>query len=149
MTSVQKQRSKMAVKSAGLPSIKTQNLPVSVKEEEKIVGIHFFGNMYEIDPAVATNKEFLEKVVLKAVEIAKMHLVERKAWAFGGKKGGVSVIALVTESHVALHTWNEYKYATLDIYTCGSDSDPKAAFDFVVENLKPKRHQIFYADRSM
>ncbi|MDE1859610.1 MAG: adenosylmethionine decarboxylase, partial [Candidatus Micrarchaeota archaeon] len=68
--------------------------------------------------------------------------------SFGGNKGGVSVIALVTESHIVLHTWNEYKYATLDIYTCGEHSDPHAAFKMIVDALKPKKHQIFYANRS-
>ncbi|MEM0173525.1 MAG: adenosylmethionine decarboxylase, partial [Sulfolobaceae archaeon] len=61
---------------------------------------------------------------------------------------GVSVIALVEESHIALHTWIEYKYATLDVYTCGSQSDPEAGFNFIVQKLRPKKYQVFYADRS-
>jgi S-adenosylmethionine decarboxylase len=118
------------------------------KEEDRIIGLHVFGNLYDLDPKLATDLEYLKAVVLKAVDIAKMTLVEEKAWQFGGRKGGVSVIALVTESHVALHTWNEYKYASLDIYTCGVHSDPHAAFNYVVQALKPKRHQVFYANRS-
>jgi len=54
-----------------------------------------------------------------------MKLVEMKSWKFGGKKGGVSVIALVEESHIAVHTWLEYNYATVDVYTCGEHSDPR------------------------
>ena len=118
------------------------------KETDRIVGLHVFGNLYDLDPKFATDIEYLKAVVLKAVEIAKMTLVEQKAWQFGGKKGGVSVIALVTESHFALHTWNEYKYASIDIYTCGEHSDPHAAFNYVIQALKPKRHQVFYANRS-
>ena len=116
--------------------------------KKRIVGLHVFRNLYDLDPKIATDKEYLKSVVLKAVEMAKMTLVEIKVWDFGGEKGGVSVMALVTESHVVLHTWNEYKYATLDIYTCGEHSDPHAAFNFVVQALKPKRHQVFYANRS-
>ncbi len=118
------------------------------KEKDRIVGLHVFGNLYDLDPELATNVEYVKSVILEAIGIAKMTLVEIKAWSFGGKKGGVSCIALVTESHVALHTWNEYKYATLDIYTCGEHSDPHAAFNHVVQKLKPKRHQVFYANRS-
>lgn len=116
--------------------------------KKKIVGLHVFGNLYDLDPKIATDKEYLKSVVLKAVELAKMTLVEIKVWDFGGEKGGVSVMALVTESHIVLHTWNEYKYATLDIYTCGEQSDPHAGFNHVVQALKPKRHQVFYANRS-
>ncbi len=119
-----------------------------VENEEHIVGMHVFGNLYELDPKLMTDKEFLRSTVLKAVEVANMTLVEHKAWGFGGKKGGVTVMALITESHVVLHTWNEYKYATLDIYTCGEKSNPNAAFDYIVQQLKPKRHKRFFADRS-
>lgn len=93
--------------------------------EDRIVGKHVFGNLYDIDPEDLNNEQLLKDLVLKAVEIAHMNLVEAKSWSFGGKKGGVSVIALIEESHIALHTWNEYNYATLDVYTCGEDSDPR------------------------
>jgi S-adenosylmethionine decarboxylase len=116
--------------------------------EDRIIGKHVFGNLYGIDPAILNDKEYLRELVLEAVKIANMNLVEVKAWSFGGKKGGVSVIALVEESHIALHTWNEYNYATLDVYTCGEHSDPQAAFKFIVDNLKPRKYQVFYADRS-
>ncbi len=116
--------------------------------KERIVGLHVFGNLYDLDPKLATDVDFLKALILKAVKKAKMTLVSIEARPFGGKKGGVSVIALVTESHMILHTWNEYKYATLDIYTCGEHSDPHGAFNLVVQELKPKRHQIFYANRS-
>jgi len=119
-----------------------------MEKEEKIVGKHVFGNLYDITEELLKDKKFLEELVLKAVKEAKMNLVEIKSWEFGGKKGGVSVIALVTESHIALHTWNEYKYATVDVYTCGEDSDPEKAFELIVKELKPKYYKVFYADRS-
>ncbi|MDE1860163.1 MAG: adenosylmethionine decarboxylase [Candidatus Micrarchaeota archaeon] len=120
-----------------------------VTQKGKLIGLHIFGNLYDLDPKMATDLDFLKKIVLDAVGIAKMTLVEQKAWSFGGEKGGVSVICLVTESHIALHTWNEYKYATLDIYTCGEHSNPQGAFDYIVGQLKPKKHQVFYANRGM
>lgn len=116
--------------------------------EDRIIGKHVFGNLYGIEPAILNDKDLLQNLVLQAVKIANMNLVEVKSWSFGGKKGGVSVIALVEESHIALHTWNEYNYATLDVYTCGENSDPAAAFKFITDNLKPKKYQVFYADRS-
>ncbi|AWR97721.1 adenosylmethionine decarboxylase [Acidianus sulfidivorans JP7] len=118
------------------------------EDEQKIIGKHVFGNLYGIDAKILQDKEFLKNLVLEAVNIAHMNLVEIKAWSFGGKKGGVSVLALVEESHIALHTWNEYNYATIDVYTCGEHSDPQAAFNYIVNALKPKRYQSFYADRS-
>jgi len=125
-----------------------QQIYFQTSSEDKIIGKHVFGNLYDLDEKLLTDKELLEKIVREAVSIAKMNLVEIKSWKFGGKKGGVSVIALVEESHIALHTWSEYKYATLDVYTCGEQSDPHAAFNYIVSQLKPRRYQMFYADRS-
>ncbi|MEM0174248.1 MAG: adenosylmethionine decarboxylase [Sulfolobaceae archaeon] len=117
-------------------------------EKERIIGKHIFGNLYGVPENLLKDRKFLEDLILRAVKEAKMNLVEIKSWEFGGIKGGVSVIALVTESHIALHTWNEYKYATIDIYTCGEESRPEDAFELVLRELKPKQFKIFYADRS-
>jgi S-adenosylmethionine decarboxylase len=113
-----------------------------------VIGKHVFGNLYGLDSAVLNDRRFLESVVREAIAKAKMRLIELKSWDLGGRKGGISVIALIAESHVVLHTWNEYNYATLDIYTCGAASEPRVAFEYVAKKLKPRKQQMFYADRS-
>lgn len=117
-------------------------------QEDFIVGKHYYANLYDIDVKAASDEEGLRKTVLEAVDRAKMHLVEIKSWKFGGKKGGVSVIALVEESHIAVHTWLEYRYATVDVYTCGEQSDPLKGIEVIIEFLKPKNYKLMYADRS-
>ncbi|TDA34608.1 adenosylmethionine decarboxylase [Candidatus Nezhaarchaeota archaeon WYZ-LMO7] len=122
-----------------------------VKEDcskKQIVGKHVYGNLYDCDPNVLSDEEFLRNVVEEAARISKCNLYDIKSWKFGGEKGGVSVIALITESHIAIHTWIEYKYATVDVYTCGSKSDPEAAFNFITSQLKPKEYTKYFSDRS-
>ncbi|BCU68479.1 adenosylmethionine decarboxylase [Sulfolobales archaeon HS-7] len=121
---------------------------LTTKPRDRIIGKHVFGNLYSIDEKILRDREYLHSVVLDAVKIANMKLVESKSWEFGGQKGGVSVISLVEESHIALHTWVEYSYATVDVYTCGENSNPEAAFNYIVSKLKPRDYQVFYADRS-
>ena len=113
-----------------------------------IVGKHVYGNLYGIDEEIAFNEAKLRDIVRRAVELSNTKLIELKSWKFGGKKGGISVIALVEESHIALHTWVEYRYATVDVYTCGEHSDPWRAFNYIVSELKPKYYTVNYADRS-
>lgn len=115
---------------------------------KQIVGKHVYGNLYDCDPNVLSDEEFLRAVVEEAAKVSKCNLYDIKSWKFGGEKGGVSVIALVTESHIAIHTWIQYKYATVDVYTCGSKSDPEAAFDFITSQLKPKEYTKYFSDRS-
>ncbi len=115
---------------------------------DRIIGKHVYGNLYEVDIEIAKDEERLKQMVVEASKLANMTLYEVKSWSFGGKKGGVSVIALVLESHIAVHTWIEYRYATVDVYTCGEKSDPWKAFEYIVANLKPKYYTVNYADRS-
>ncbi|MEM0303592.1 MAG: S-adenosylmethionine decarboxylase proenzyme, partial [Saccharolobus sp.] len=48
----------------------------SPSNEDRIIGKHVFGNLYDIDKDKLDDKEYLEKLVLEAVKIANMKLVE-------------------------------------------------------------------------
>lgn len=48
---------------------------------------------------------------------------------------GVSGVVIIAESHLAIHTWPEYGYAAVDLFTCGATCDPKAAYDYLQEAL--------------
>ncbi|NPA70088.1 MAG: adenosylmethionine decarboxylase [Crenarchaeota archaeon] len=112
-------------------------------------GKHVVGNLYGIDRKVLEDEEYLRRLVVEAAEVANMHVVDVRSWRFlGSDKEGVSVIALVIESHIALHTWPCYNYATLDIYTCGEKSDADKAFNYIVEKLRPRYYTKTYIDRS-
>ncbi len=115
---------------------------------KRVVGRHVYGNLYEIDLNVASDEERLKRVVIDAAKAANAKIYDIRSWKFGGEKGGVSVIALVVESHIAIHTWTEYRYATVDVYTCGDSSDPKKAFDIIISELKPRYYTFNYVDRS-
>ncbi|MEM0340691.1 MAG: adenosylmethionine decarboxylase [Acidilobaceae archaeon] len=119
------------------------------KESDVIIGKHIYGSLYHIDKEIAGDEEKLREIVIEAVRASRATLYEVKSWKFGGKKGGVSVIALVTESHIAIHTWLEYDYATVDVFTCGEHTDPARAIEVIVKALKPKHYVTHYADRSM
>ena len=115
--------------------------------EDYIVGKHVYGNLYGISREVALDHDFLVETMKKAAELSNATIIEVRSWVIPGKKGGVSVIVLVDESHLALHTWSEYSYATLDVYTCGEHTEPLKGFQYVVERLKPKKYTMHYVVR--
>ena len=120
------------------------------KSNDKIVGKHIYANLYDVsEEKVFYDKTFCEDLIKKAVENAKATLLDIKSWEIKGEKGGISVIALVAESHIALHSWKEYRYVVIDIFTCGYSSDPWKAWDFIKNKLKPKDYSIHFSDRSM
>ena len=115
---------------------------------EYIVGKHVYGNLYGCDAEALADEQLIVRVVRESVRVAKATLMGVKSWKVEGVKGGVSVLALISESHIAVHTWPEYKYAAVDVFTCGDHSDPEAAFEHIVKALKPRWVVQHYADRS-
>jgi arginine decarboxylase (EC 4.1.1.19) len=71
---------------------------------EHIVGKHVYGNLYGCDAEALADEQLIVRVVNEAVKVAKATLMEVKSWKVEGVKGGVSVLALITESHIAVHT---------------------------------------------
>ncbi|MEM0094349.1 MAG: adenosylmethionine decarboxylase [Candidatus Micrarchaeaceae archaeon] len=122
------------------------------ENQHKVVGKHVYGNLYGIEHGILTNMAALEAATLKAAEIGNMHIVSlmKKQFKIQGSpnNGGVSIIAIIEESHIALHTWPESSYATIDIYSCGAQTNPDASFSYFVEVLKPKTYKKYFADRS-
>ncbi len=119
-----------------------------VNVKGRVIGRHVYGNLYDCPREILCDEEKLKEIVVEAAKIANMTLWEVKSWKFSGEKGGVSVIALVVESHIAIHTWVEYNYATVDVYTCGENSDPWKAFYYIVSKMKPQDYTVHYSDRS-
>ena len=46
---------------------------------------------------------------------------------------GVSGVVVIQESHLAIHTWPEYGYAAVDLFTCGDQVDAWLSFDYLKE----------------
>ena len=48
---------------------------------------------------------------------------------------GVSGVIVIQESHLTIHTWPECRYAAVDLFTCGTNVNAWAAFDYLQEKL--------------
>jgi len=115
---------------------------------DRVVGKHVYGSLYGIPKELAADEDYIRETVLEAVKASGATLLDMRSWRIPGSKGGVSVVAVVLESHIAVHTWVEYDYATVDVYTCGEHTDPWRAWRIIVDRLKPQYYTVHYADRS-
>jgi len=52
---------------------------------------------------------------------------------------GATVMVILSESHVSIHTYPEKGFAAVDCYTCGESVDPQIAIDRIIELLKPNK----------
>ena len=53
---------------------------------------------------------------------------------------GVYGVVVIQESHLAIHTWPEYGYAAVDLFTCGESVDPWVSFDHLKVAFKAANH---------
>ena len=60
------------------------------------------------------------------------------------KGGGLTGYLLLSESHIAFHTYPEYGYLALDIFSCGG-ADSKAALSVFLAALEPGREHLTMA----
>jgi S-adenosylmethionine decarboxylase len=101
--------------------------------------------MYGCDFKVLDNEELFLETFKKAVEEAKMTLLNLSSHQF--KPFGVTALALLSESHMSIHTYPELGYAAADVFTCGDEGDPFKAMEVLIETLKPERRNIIYIPR--
>ena len=61
---------------------------------------------------------------------------------------GVTVIALLAESHISIHTWPESNYSAIDIFTCGQNMMPELASQYLIEALNAEEHFLRLIERN-
>ena len=62
---------------------------------------------------------------------------------------GVSGVVNIAESHIAIHTWPEYQYAAVDVFTCGCNVDPEKAARLITERLGAQSHSLIELRRGL
>jgi spermidine synthase len=78
------------------------------------------------DPAVLDDPTTIERAMVEAAELAGATIVSSSFHHFSPY--GVSGVVVIQESHLAIHTWPEYRHAAIDLFTCGDTLDSEKSF---------------------
>lgn len=105
-------------------------------------------NMTEVAPIDAMHSiEACKTLCLRLVGQAGLRAVGECFYAFG-EGAGVTGVVILAESHVAIHTWPESNYVTLDVFVCNAYQDNRQAalqlFEAMIAEFQPqsvKRYQ--------
>ncbi len=108
------------------------------------MGKHYLLNLYGCSFFLLNNEYFLIDLLENAAVISGATVCETIHKKF--EPQGVTVICLLSESHISIHTWPEEGKAAVDVYTCG-ESNPKIGCDIIIEQLQSKNHTLSYIER--
>jgi len=62
---------------------------------------------------------------------------------------GISGVVIIAESHLSIHTWPEFNYAAVDIFTCGTTTRPEKAAELMVQRLESKDAKLHEVKRGL
>ena len=101
---------------------------------EKFLGKHILAEFWECDVDFLSDREKIENAMLEAAKCAKVTIVEKCFHTFSPY--GVSGVVVIAESHLAIHTWPEYKYCAVDFFTCSHNCNTESAIEYLKLKFK-------------
>jgi S-adenosylmethionine decarboxylase len=109
----------------------------------KAIGRHIILEMWR-----CTNLNSLdtaEQALRDMVAALDVNLLDLKVYPFSPV--GVTGIAIVSESHLVIHTWPEHGYAAVDLFTCGAPRDPQNAVAVLKSYFAPEHIGLMEINR--
>lgn len=100
----------------------------------KGLGRHILAEIYDCDGKILDDLKTIEKIMVEAAIKAGAEVKEVAFHKFCPQ--GVSGVVVISESHLAIHTWPELGYAAVDVFTCGDSVDPWVACRYITDHFK-------------
>lgn len=98
------------------------------------LGRHILAEFFNCDREILNNSSEVELFMKKAALDCGATIVSSVFHTFNPH--GVSGVVVIAESHLAIHTWPEYGYAAVDVFTCGHLVDPEKAIQSIQNSLR-------------
>ncbi|MDR0267737.1 adenosylmethionine decarboxylase [Paenibacillus sp.] len=105
--------------------------------EYSTFGRHVAVDTWGVDFDMLNDAEFLQAQMVEAAEACGATVLSVQSKQF--EPQGATVLVLLSESHLSIHTYPERGFAAIDCYTCGETVDPQLAIDYLVSVLKPEK----------
>ncbi|EPY08739.1 S-adenosylmethionine decarboxylase [Paenibacillus sp. E194] len=105
--------------------------------EYSTFGRHVAVDTWGVDFDLLNNAQLLEAQLVEAAEACGATVLSVQSKQFDPQ--GATVLVMLSESHLSIHTYPERGFAAIDCYTCGETVDPQLAIDYLVSVLKPEK----------
>ncbi len=109
------------------------------------LGRHLIAELHGCDPSRLANLEEVTGAMLAAAEASGATIVTHTFHHFSPL--GVSGVVVIAESHLAIHTWPEHRFAAVDFFSCINRVEPERALETLRQRLGANRMDVLRLER--
>lgn len=113
------------------------NFVIASEEKYAFAGRHFIASYLDCSEEALKDNEGLKNAMIEAIKASGATLLGKADYEFS--PAGITMVALLSESHASIHTYPEHKACFVDLFTCGQKCSAEA-FDAVLRKyLAPEQ----------
>ena len=102
-------------------------------------GTHVLIELANCDEKLLDDILFIRKVFRRAIKESGLVPIKGTMKFHKFNPQGLTGMVLLTSSHIAIHSWPELRYATVDIYACDDPKKVYRAVNVFIKALKPEK----------
>jgi S-adenosylmethionine decarboxylase len=111
------------------------------------LGTHLLLELRDCNSESLKDLEFVKSAMVGAARDARATIVDVSFHEFN--PFGISGMVIIAESHLSIHTWPEYGYAAVDIFTCGDLLKPEVAAQALIESFESQSPSLVEMKRGI
>ncbi|MEW6325465.1 MAG: adenosylmethionine decarboxylase [Nitrospirota bacterium] len=111
------------------------------------LGTHLLVELRNCNSKLLNDLKKVEEILVAAAKEAHATVIESRFHKFS--PFGISGVVVIAESHLTIHTWPEYGYAAIDVFTCGDVLRPEVAANYLIDKFQSKSPSIVEVKRGL
>jgi S-adenosylmethionine decarboxylase proenzyme len=115
--------------------------------EKKVLGKILTVDLYNCDKNIISDINQVEEIMLQTAKDINATIISTDFLHWNPY--GISGVIIIAESHIAIHTWEEYNFASIDLYTCDLSMDLKKATELFKKRFKSDKFEIMMKERGI
>ena len=98
------------------------------------LGIHLIQELKQCDSSLLNDLDYVRDSMIQAAQVVGATIIDETFHQFSPV--GVTGVVAIAESHLTIHTWPEYSYAAVDIFSCSEGFQPQEAARFLKDKFR-------------
>ncbi len=109
-------------------------LMTNIPQPDFVLGKHAIIDLSGCDSEIIRNCDLIRDILIQATQIANITVLDMVEHYF--KPEGYTAVLVLEESHLSIHTWPEYNYVSIDLYSCNLQTNFQAVKDFLSDKFQ-------------